>query len=389
MRAKHRTSRFALWPLAVAVALEASLYSTLTPLLPNLRRSMDLDVAATGALFSTYVVGALVGAVVAPWLQARASTRAIVRISLCTIAISGLGFALSGTFVPAGAFRFVGGGAGGLVWATCLGWSLRASSPGSRGAAVGLVMGAGIAGTVAGPLLGNLALVVGLVPAFAFVAVASGLLAVVLPPDDAQAAPEESPTRPGGMSRNLIIVGGALTYGVVATCYGAIFLLLPLRLSNDGLSDIWIGWTFTAAAIGSASVSLMAGRAVDRIGATPLIVTSLAATSLIMAIFVPRLNMALTVVLVLLAAGFALPLAVTPVAAAIALDAESLGVGRVTGPLLMIVFSLGEILGSVAGGAIAEHLSDGFVTGALSLLAATSIVIVLVTGRMRSRTLSA
>jgi cyanate permease len=121
MGSKLRYSRFALWPLAVAVALEASLYSALTPLLPSLRRSMELDLTATGALFSTWVMGTLIGAAIGPWMQTRASTRAVVRVSLCVIAATGLAFALSDSLIPAGAFRLIGGTAGGLVWSTCLG----------------------------------------------------------------------------------------------------------------------------------------------------------------------------------------------------------------------------------------------------------------------------
>jgi predicted MFS family arabinose efflux permease len=249
-------------------------------------------------------------------------------------------------------------------------------------------MGAGIAGTVAGPILGNLALMVGLLPAFACVAIVCGLIAIALPRENIEASPEPPRTHVAKAAGNLILIGGVLTYAVVAICYGALFLLLPLRMSGEGLSDMWIGWVFTVAAVGSACVSMIAGRAVDRIGTTVLIVISLAATSVIMAFFVPQLDLVLTVLLVLLAAGFALPLAITPVATAIALDAEAFGAARATGPLLMIVFALGEVLGSISGGAIAKQFTDSVVVGALSLLAAASIVLVLTTNRIRSRAMS-
>src|SRR6478752_4993392 len=180
--------------------------------------------------------------------------------------------------------RFVQGLASGSIWTASMAWVTENAPPGHRGRESGIVTGMLSAGSVMGPGIGALAGWAGQGIAFGLVALVA-LLGVVL----SYRAPPGRRVAVGrhvwdGLVRSARqpATGAALAIAVVdLLAFGAVDLLVPLRLGALGHSVAAIGIALAIGAVLGAGVGPPAGRLVDRVGAP---VVGLAASSCIVVI---------------------------------------------------------------------------------------------------------
>lgn len=365
------------------------MYSVLTPLLPDLAQSLRLTKAMTGVLFSAYMIGVVCGSLVAVPLIKFLGCRRTAQLTLVVIGASGVGLALSGTFTLAVVFRTLAGVAGGAAWVAAMTWLLVGGPAERRGETLGTVMSVAVAGTLIGPLIGNAAVGLGQLPVFAVVAALSVWAAVALPADPGStrsAAQVRDGTRVRRGQAQWILAGSVWTLALLAFVYGAMYVLLPLRLAAHGQSGLLIGWIFAGCSILSAMVNRGAGQVVDRYGTHWLLAISMTSGALALVVLALSQVLWLDVVMVVAAIGFALALGMSPNAAAVSLDAEHLGLpGPTTSMILLLTFSVGEALGGVVVPVVAQASSDSAALLMLITALLLSLVVVRCTARARSR----
>jgi MFS family permease len=165
--------------------------------------------------------------------------------------------------------RFVQGFASGSIWTASMSWVTDNAPPEHRGRESGIVMGMLSAGSVAGPGIGALAATAGSAAAFGLVAAVSavGVLLTALAPSGRAVASQSrllAALRAGAKQPATI---AALAMSVIdLTAFGAVDVLVPLRLGQRGTSVEAIAFAFALGAVLGAVIGPPVGRLVDRIG---------------------------------------------------------------------------------------------------------------------------
>lgn len=263
---------------SAVVTLDAAMLSAVTPLLPHYARTLHLTGLETGLLSGAYALGMLVSAVPAGVLVDRVGVRAMMQAGLILMAASSLVFASAGSFqvlVLARALQGLGGACSG---AAALGWIVHVSAS-TRGATIGTLNAAGIAGGIGGPLLGVAVRLTSQGVVFEVVgaaAVALGACAWRYPePRRGRAVT----TGWGAAAANQQLRVGFLLTALCSMTFGCLAVALPLRLSGAGWGTTAIGCLFLTIAAATALGSPFAGRLSDRHGrAGPAAIAVLVAT---------------------------------------------------------------------------------------------------------------
>ncbi len=258
---------------------------------------------------------------------------------------------------------------------------MRGSSPrrssARRGALIGRALGAAIGGALFGPVIGTLANAIGRAPAFSLVVVIALLLIA-----ETRRLPSSHVRSEQGFGSLLPALGGrgvALAMWLVALpaiAAGALDVLAPLRLHRFGAGTAAVGATFLLAAVAEALVSPAAGRVSDRRGRMlPVRLGLVAVGGLLLCFTLPGGALALAFIVV--ATGGALGGFWAPAMALLSDTAERLGLDHgLSAALMNLAWASGQILGSGAGGALANAAGDalpmtlaaGLCAGTLALL---------------------
>lgn len=251
--------------VSVALVVEMSLYSAITPLLPELAETFDFTKSGAGVLSAAYPVGTLVASLPAGLLAARLGPRRAIIVALGVIAVASLAFGLADQLPLLIAARAAQGFGGAAVWAAGLSWVTAVAPRERRVEALGTAIGAAIAGALGGPILGAAADAAGRATVFAaFTALPLVLIAVLA----RRAEPDTAP-RPGGTA--LFADGqaraGILLIALPSSVFGAVNVLVPLRLDDLGAGAAAIAAVFLVAVVLESSLSPVAGRMADRAGA--------------------------------------------------------------------------------------------------------------------------
>lgn len=260
---------------------EATLFFSLAPLLGYYEDSLGMSTSEAGVLTAAYGAGALIGALPAGYVALRFGARATVIFGLALLAIGSLaiGFATTAPALDGG--RFIQGAGAAMAWMGALTWLVAVVPRSRRAQALGIALGAGIAGALTGPAIGAIAVRVGTETTFSFIA----LLGIVLTGATLRIRPTPpTPTRLSalvGLLRHGEVAGGAYLLAFSALLLGTLLVLAPLQL-ND------LGWSTRAVAafllIGSLITALampLLGRWTDEFGTAPLILAGLAACVLV------------------------------------------------------------------------------------------------------------
>ncbi|HET6509108.1 MAG TPA: MFS transporter [Baekduia sp.] len=363
--------------IAAVLALDATFYSAVTPLLPTLERQFGLTASAAGLLVATYALGLLAAALPAGWLAARIGCRPAMVLSLILFAIASAAFGLGTSATVLDATRGLQGVAAAVTWAAGFAWLVAVGPRERQGALLGAAMSAAVAGSLCGPMLGALAASGGRGPVFCAIAVGAVALAVVM--RRLPAPPRSGDLRLGPTVRALAAGAGATGGWVVLLAglmVGGMAVAAPLTLDGLGAGPAGIGMVFVLAAIGEVAIGPAVGRLVDARGAGPPIRLTL----ILMASLLVLLSLAATLTLTVALLIVVLPLAIallTPGYALIGGVAELRGIAPAglfgAGNL---AWAGGEGLGALAAGWLASGGRPDLMylaVGALALLTAVAL----------------
>lgn len=376
--------------IRVLLGFESVLYSVVTPVLPHYALEFSASKPAIGVLAAAYPAGMLPGALFGGWMATRTGVRRTTAggLLLFTLAIAGFGFGSS--IVVLDALRFVQGIACGLVWGGGLAWVIAIAPRGQRNAMLGSVLSSAILGTLAGPLLGTLAVAAGTKVVFACVGgVSLGLMAWTLEHAEPPPAALGAGAPLGALVRSPRLLLGFWLVVLVACTIGATNTLLPLRLSHLGASGVAIGLTFVLASLVAALLTPAIGRLVDRRGIMAPLIVGLGATAVLLALL-PVPSSALTLAgLTVVALGCPLTASTMPAMSMMNEAVEQTGAALAFGTMFLnVAWAMGETVGAPAAASLSRATSDAVPLAALAaamLLTLGPVLLVRSSGRRAER----
>ncbi len=256
------------------VFFDVAFYAAIAPLLPDYVADFNLSKAEAGILAASYAAGTLLASMPAGFLATRFGPRRTVIGGLLLLGVSSLVFGLGRDIALLDSARFAQGVAGALIWSGALTWLITTAPPEQRGSVIGTALGTAVAGALVGPLLGAIAAEVGTKAVFGAVLIFALLLAAIAARMPEPGPPERQPLREVA---TLIITRPILTatafVAVPSLMFGAVEVLVPLRIAELGGGHVAIAAGFIAGAALEAGLAPVAGRYSDRVGRrTPFVI---------------------------------------------------------------------------------------------------------------------
>jgi MFS family permease len=348
--------------ISAVVFVDTMFYAVIAPLLPTLARELQLSKLSAGVMTASYPVGTLAGSLPGGVLAARVGPKRTVGAGLALLAGSTIAFALLHDAASLDIARLIEGVGGAFSWAGGLAWIVAETPSQRRGALIGRALAAAIGGALFGPVIGTLANAVGRTAAFSLVVViALALIAETrrLPSTHVRSEQGFGSLLPALRGRGVSLAMWLVALPAIAA--GALDVLAPLRLHRFGAGSAAVGATFLLAALVEGMVSPAAGRLSDRRGRMlPMRLGLLAAGASLLCFSLP--GGALLLAAVVVAIGGALGGFWAPAMAMLSDAAERHGLDHgLAAALMNLAWASGQIVGSGAGGAIANVAGDALV----------------------------
>jgi MFS transporter, DHA1 family, solute carrier family 18 (vesicular amine transporter), member 1/2 len=369
--------------LAVGVSMfvDASLYLAVIPLLPDYAHRFHLSSLGAGVVIAAYPISVPVVSIGCIALVPLLGAKRIALASAGLMAVSTVIFALAPSALVLA--RFVQGFASGSIWTASMAWVTDNAPAGRRGRESGIVMGMLSAGSVAGPAVGALASWAGQGLAFGLVAAISvaGLVLTAVAPAGRNVAHQSQIGAALMRVARQPATRAALALATVdLLVFGAVDVLVPLRLGDRGTAVAAIAAALAAGAVLGAISGPLAGRAVDRYGPGA---TGIAAQALMIPIpIVLAVDPSTAVQLAVLIIGG--PLFATIGAAMFPLSsigADAAGVSHVTATGLMgAVWAAGFTVVPVLAGAFAQSVSTPATYLAVMVLCVPTLAVLIRNG---------
>ena len=341
------------------VLVDTIFYAALTPLVPLFEEEFGLSKSAVGILSGAYGAGVLVGSVPGGYLASRSGVRTTALVGLILMSVTSVMFALADTTWLLVAVRFAGGFGSALSWVAAFTWLVDRAPEERRAEMIGVMISAAVVGALLGPVLGSVAATVGLLPAFASVAVVGGVIAV-------WAALEQAPISSGDISllpalrtlREPILLTSLWFIGLSPLLFSALAVLVPLDLNRLGWGAAAVGTVFFVSAIFEAFVHPLLGRWSDRSGYRPPVFAGLLTSIGILLLLTWAGNPWLIGLLVVLAAG-AFNATLVPGTALFSRSTEKAGMERaVAFAITNFAWASGYAVGAPVGGFLADLRGD-------------------------------
>lgn len=249
------------------VFFDVAFYAAIAPLLPDYVAEFGLSKAEAGILAASYAAGTLLASLPAGLVATWAGPRRTVIGGLLLLGCSSLIFGLAHTIVLLDLARFAQGISGALIWSGALTWLITTAPPERRGSVIGTALGTAVAGALVGPILGAIAAEVGTAAVFSAVlgiAVVLAALAARLPE---ASPPERQPLREVAVTivTRPILMATAFV-AVPSLMFGAVEVLVPLRIDELGGGHVVIAGGFIVGAALEAGLAPIVGRYSDRVG---------------------------------------------------------------------------------------------------------------------------
>ncbi|MCW2988896.1 MAG: Arabinose efflux permease [Solirubrobacterales bacterium] len=355
-----------LWLASAMIFFDVAFFAAIAPLLPDYVDQLGLTKAEAGVLSASYAAGTLIASLPAGFVASRVGPRRSVICGLSLLGVSSLVFGLVDKIGPLDAARFTQGIAGALIWAGALTWLITSSPEESRGRVIGTALGTAVAGALLGPVIGAVAASVGTGPVFGSVLIVSLALAFAASRLPEARVPERQSMREVVATLfSKPIFDGAVFVAVPSVMFGAIEVLVPLRIDSLGGGHGVIAGGFIAGAALEAMLAPVAGRLSDRIGRrTPYVAgLTICAVAMVAVALAQTLGTVLAALIVTsLGAGLCFAPALT-LLSDIA-ESSSLHQGFAAG-LSNMAWASGQVVGGVGGGVVASR--TGYAAPAIAI----------------------
>ncbi|HKH65367.1 MAG TPA: MFS transporter [Solirubrobacterales bacterium] len=351
------------------IFFDVAFFAAIAPLLPDYVDDLGLSKADAGILSAAYAAGTLVGSLPAGFVASRVGPKRTVIAGLLLLGCASFVFGFAHDISLLDGTRFVQGIAGALIWSGALTWLITASPEEKRGSVIGAALGTAVAGALLGPALGAIAASVGTEIVFSSVLVLTIGLSIAAARLPETRAPERQGLRE--VMETMIsrpVVEAAAFVGVPSLMFGAIEVLVPLRIDELGGGHGLIAGGFIGGAALEAMLAPMAGRISDRVGRRLPYVTglSICAVSMIGVAVAATLGGILAALIVTsLGAGLCFAPALTLISDVA--EASSLHQGFAAG-LSNMAWASGQVVGGIGGGVVANFTGNVAPSLAISLL---------------------
>jgi MFS family permease len=351
------------------IFFDVAFFAAIAPLLPDYVDQLGLSKAEAGILSASYAAGTLLASLPAGFIASRTGPRRTVICGLLLLGVSSLVFGLVDQIVLLDSARFTQGIAGALIWAGALTWLITTAPDESRGKVIGTALGTAVAGALLGPVLGAAAAAIGTGPVFGSVLIVALVLAYAASRLPEARAPERQSLREVGATLlSKPIFDGVAFVAVPSVMFGAIEVLVPLRIDSLGGGHGVIAGGFIAGAALEATLAPMAGRISDRIGRrTPYVAgLTICAIAMVAVALAQTLGGVLAALIVTsLGAGLCFAPALT-LLSDIA-ESSSLHQGFAAG-LSNMAWASGQVVGGAGGGIVASLTGNAVPSIAIALL---------------------
>jgi MFS family permease len=358
------------------VLVDTIFYAALTPLVPLFEEKFGLSKSAVGILSGAYGAGVLVGSVPGGYLASRSGVRITALVGLILMSVTSVMFALVDTTWLLVAVRFAGGFGSALSWVAAFTWLVDRAPEVRRAEMIGVMVSAAVVGALLGPVLGSVAATVGLLPAFASVAIVGGGIAV-------WAALEQPPVSSGDISllpalrtvREPLLLTSLWFIGLSPLLFSALAVLVPLDLNRLGWGAAAVGTVFLVSAIFEAFVHPLLGRWSDRSGYRPPVIAGLLTSIGILLLLTWAGDPWVIGLLVVLAAG-AFNATLVPGTALFSRGTEKAGMERaVAFAITNFAWASGYAIGAPVGGFLADLRGDALSYLSLTVVCLLTIVL--------------
>ncbi len=340
---------------SVMVFFDVTFYAAIAPLLPDYVAEFGLSKAEAGVLSASYAAGTLVASLPAGLVATRFGPRRSVIGGLLLLGLSSLAFGFARDIALLDTARFVQGVAGALIWSGALTWLITTAPDDRRGSVIGTALGSAVAGALLGPVLGAIAAEAGTELVFGSVLAVTLVLAFVasrLP--EARAPEEQSLHEVAATILSRPVLTATAFVAVPSLMFGAIEVLVPLRINALGGGHVAIAAGFIAGAALEAGLAPIAGRYSDRVGRrTPFTVgLTICAAAMVTIAVAGTLGIVLAGLIVTsLGAGICFAPALTMLSDAA--ESSHLHQGFSAG-LSNMAWAAGQVVGGLAGGGVAS-----------------------------------
>jgi MFS family permease len=351
------------------IFFDVAFFAAIAPLLPEYVDDLGLSKAQAGVLSASYAAGTLAASLPAGFIASRIGPRRTVIYGLLLLGVSSLAFGLVEEINLLDAARFTQGAAGALIWTGALTWLIAASPDESRGSVIGTALGTAVAGALLGPVLGALAGAVGTGPVFGSVLIITFALAYAASRLPEAGVPERqalSEIRAIMLSRP--VLDATAFVAVPSVMFGAIEVLVPLRIDALGGGHGVIAAGFIAGAGLEAMLAPIAGRFSDRVGRRNPYVTGLTICALAMiGVALAQTLGGVLVALILTSLGAGLCFAPALTLLSDVADSSALHQGFAAG-LSNMAWASGQVVGGIGGGVVASVTGNVVPSVAIAVL---------------------
>jgi len=351
------------------IFFDVAFFAAIAPLLPEYVDELGLSKAEAGILSAAYAAGTLLMSLPAGFIASRVGPRKTVISGLLLLGVSSLVFGFAGQILLLDAARFVQGIAGALIWSGALTWLITAAPDEKRGSIIGTALGTAVAGALLGPALGAIAGSVGTGPVFSSVLVITILLSIAASRLPETRAPERQGLRE--VVSTLVsrpVLEAAAFVAVPSVMFGAIEVLVPLRIDELGGGHGLIAGGFIAGAALEATLAPMAGRISDRIGRRLPYVAGLSICAVAMAgVAVAAALGGILAALIVTSLGAGLCFAPALTLISDVAESSNLHQGFAAG-LSNMAWASGQVIGGIGGGVVASLTGNALPSLAIAAL---------------------
>jgi MFS family permease len=336
------------------VFFDVAFYAAIAPLLPDYVADFGLSKAQAGILASAYAAGTLCASLPTGVVASRFGPRRTVIAGLLLLGGSSVVFGYADRVWLLDAARFVQGVSGALIWGGALTWLITTAPSERRGSVIGTALGTAVAGALIGPAVGAIAVEVGTEAVFGSVLVIATALAAVAARLPEAGPPERQPLREVAAT---ILTRPILTatafVAVPSVMFGAVEVLVPLRIHELGGHHVAIAAGFIVGAALEGGLAPAAGHYSDRVGRRlPFVIgTSICAVAMVGIAAAMALGPVLAALIVgSLGAGICFAPALTTLSETA--ESSRLHQGYASG-LSNMAWAAGQAVGALAGGSLA------------------------------------